>query len=59
MNDDGMVKYGYDKKNEKEDLGTKTAADRSVCPKCGSPVAGQPPVCPKCGSEPFEKGGKT
>lgn len=51
---DGMDKYAYEKE-EKESPGTKTAATRGVCPKCGAPVSGQPPVCPKCGSEPFEK----
>lgn len=48
-----MEKYGYEKKDD--DPTVKTAADKGVCPKCGSKVEGQPPVCPKCGSEPFEK----
>ena len=51
--DMGMEKFGYEK--DKEEPGVKTAADRSVCPRCGSPTKGNPPVCPKCGSEPFEK----
>lgn len=50
---DGMTKYGYDQ-GEKKD-GEKTAAEKGVCPQCGSPLSGNPPVCPKCGSEPFEK----
>jgi len=53
MNGGSMEKYGYEKKDD--DPTVKTAADKGVCPKCGSKVEGQPPVCPKCGSEPFEK----
>lgn len=48
-----MDKYGYEKGKGKD--GEKTAAEKGVCPKCGSPLAGNPPVCPKCGSEPFEE----
>jgi len=46
-------KYGYEKQDD--DPKVKTAAQKGVCPACGSVTEGQPPVCPKCGSEPFEK----
>ncbi len=49
-----MEKYGVEQEEEDE---TKTADEKTACPKCGQEVEkhGSVKICPKDGSEPFEK----
>jgi rubrerythrin len=47
-----MIKHGY---KQHDDPNVKVAAQKGICPACGSKTKGNPPVCPNCGSEPFEE----